>query len=79
MLHVLTWRDTNLAALDKGVSPSFIEDVKNTLTPGRSALFLVVKEADAEAVRAALEGFSGDIIQSTLDSEAEEELRRALV
>ncbi len=66
------------AALDKGVSGKFIEDVKNTLTPGRSALFLVVKGADADATRAALKGLSGDIIQTTLDSEAEEELRRAL-
>lgn len=66
------------AALDKGVSPKFIEDVKNALTPGRSALFLVVKEANVDATRAALQGFSGDIVQTTLDSEAEEELRRAL-
>jgi uncharacterized membrane protein len=66
------------AALDKGVSPSFIADVKGTLTPGRSALFLVVREANVDATRAALDGLSGDVIQTTLDSEAEEELRRAL-
>ena len=66
------------AALDKGVDPKFVEDVKGTLTPGRSAIFLVVKGADADATRAALQDFSGDIIQTTLDSEAEEELRRAL-
>lgn len=66
------------ASLDKGVSPKFIEDVKNTLLPGRSALFLVVRGADADAARAALQGFKGDIIQTTLDAETEEELRRAL-
>ena len=66
------------AALDKGVSPKFIEDVKSTLTPGRSALFLVVRGADADAARAALQGFKGDIIQTTLDTETEEELRRVL-
>lgn len=66
------------AAFDKGVSPKFIEDVKNTLTPGRSALFLVVRGADADAARAALQGFKGDIIQTTLDTETEEELRRVL-
>ncbi len=66
------------AALDKGVSPTFIEDVKTTLTPGRSALFLVVREANVDATRAALQGLPGDIIQTTLDSEAEEELRRTL-
>jgi uncharacterized membrane protein len=61
-----------------GVSPDFVEDVKNTLTPGRSALFLVVKEADADAVTAALRDFEGDLLQTTLDSEAEEALRQAL-
>jgi uncharacterized membrane protein len=66
------------AALDKGVDPKFIDDVKTTLTPGRSALFLVVRGADADAARAALSGLSGDIVQTTLDSETEEELRRAL-
>ena len=66
------------AALDKGVDPKFIEDVKDTLTPGRSALFLVVRGADADAARAALQGLKGDVIQTTLDSETEEELRRVL-
>ena len=66
------------AALDTGVSGDFIDEVKSTLTPGRSALFLVVKEADADAAIAALRDFRGDVIQTTLDSEAEEALRQAL-
>jgi uncharacterized membrane protein len=66
------------AAMGTGVSPAFVEDVKNTLTPGRSALFLVVREADADAVTAALRDFEGDLIQTTLDTEAEEALRQAL-
>ena len=66
------------AAMGTGVSPDFVEDVKNTLTPGRSALFLVVREADADAVTAALRDFEGDLIQTTLDTEAEEALRQAL-
>jgi uncharacterized membrane protein len=66
------------AAMGTGVSPDFVEDVKNTLTPGRSALFLVVREADADAVTAALRDFEGDLLQTTLDTEAEEALRQAL-
>ena len=66
------------AAFDTGVSPQFAEDVKNTLSPGRSALFMVVKEADADATVAALRGLTGDVVQTTLDSETEEALRRAL-
>ncbi len=66
------------AFLDKGVSGDFIDDIKGTLTPGKSALFLVVKQADADAVIAALRDFRGEVIQTTLDSEAEEALRQAL-
>jgi uncharacterized membrane protein len=64
--------------LDTGVSADFIDDIKGTLTPGKSALFLVVKQADADAVIAALRDFRGEVIQTTLDSEAEEALRQAL-
>lgn len=66
------------AALDTGVSGAFVDDVKTSLAPGRSALFLVVKEADADALMAALRDFRGEVIQSTLSSEAEEALREAL-
>jgi uncharacterized membrane protein len=67
------------AALDRGVSADFIDEVKTTLRPGRSALFLVVKESDADATLAALRQFKGEVIQTTLDSEAEDALRKALV
>jgi uncharacterized membrane protein len=65
-------------ALDRGVSPKFVDEVKTTLRPGRSALFLVVKASYADAVLAALRQFHGDVIQTTLDTEAEEALRQAL-
>ena len=66
------------ASLDRGVSGSFIDDVKTTLAPGRSALFVVTKEVDADAVTAALRQFRGDVLQSTLSFEAEDALRQAL-
>jgi uncharacterized membrane protein len=64
--------------LDRGVGDAFVDEVKQTLRPGRSALFLVVKASNADAVLAALRQFRGDVIQTTLDSEAEEALREAL-
>jgi uncharacterized membrane protein len=64
--------------LHHGVSGTFVDEVKETLQPGRSALFLVVRGADADAAMAALRPFSGEIIQSTLDTDAEEALRAAL-
>jgi uncharacterized membrane protein len=66
------------AAMGTGVSGDFVDDVKTTLTPGRSALFLVVRDSDADALTAALRDFQGDLIQTTLDSEAETALRQAL-
>lgn len=66
------------AFLDTGVSADFISEVKGTLRPGRSALFLVAKESEADATLAALREFRGEVIQSTLSSEAEDALRRAL-
>jgi uncharacterized membrane protein len=66
------------AAMDTGVSPKFVDEVKTTLRPGRSALFLVVKQSDADAVLAALRPSTGDVIQTTLDADTEEALRQAL-
>lgn len=66
------------ASLGTGVEGEFVDEVKRTLRPGRSALFLVVKESDADATIAALRPFRGDVLQSTLSAEAEEALRRAL-
>jgi uncharacterized membrane protein len=65
-------------SLDSGVSDQFVDEVKETLRPGRSALFLVVKESDADATLAVLRPFSGDVIQTTLPAETEEALRQAL-
>jgi uncharacterized membrane protein len=65
-------------SMDTGVSGDFVDEVKTTLTPGRSALFLVVKQSDADAVMAALRPYKGDVIQTTLDSEGEEAFRQAL-
>jgi uncharacterized membrane protein len=64
--------------LDTGVSGDFVDDIKKTLTPGRSALFLVVRQADADPLIAALRDLPGEVIQTNLDSEAEEALRQAL-
>jgi uncharacterized membrane protein len=66
------------SALRTGVEPAFVDEVKETLRPGRSALFLVIKDSDLDASLGALRQFRGDVVQSTLSSEAEEALRSAL-
>jgi uncharacterized membrane protein len=64
--------------LKTGVESSFVDEVKDKISPGRSALFLVVKGGSIEAVIAGLEPFKGDVIQTTLESDAEEQLRGVL-
>jgi uncharacterized membrane protein len=66
------------ASLGRGVSRDFVNEVKDSLKPGRSALFLVVKETQADGAIAALRPFSGEVIQTTLSEESEEALREAL-
>jgi uncharacterized membrane protein len=66
------------AALGTGVSGDFVNELKTTLRPGRSALFLVIREADADAVVAAMRPYRGEVVQTTLPTELEEALRQAL-
>jgi uncharacterized membrane protein len=63
---------------DTGVSDRFTDELKETLRPGRSALFLVVKASDSDATLAALREFRGEVIQSSLSADAEDALKEAL-
>lgn len=64
--------------MKKGVDKNFIKDVSETIQPGTSALFLVVRSADADVAAAALRQYEGKILQSTLPEDAEETLERSL-
>jgi uncharacterized membrane protein len=64
--------------MDTGVDEDFIADVKRTLEPGKSALFVVIRKASMDAVVGALEPFRGELLQTTLDPDAEMQLREAL-
>ena len=68
------------STFDTGVDGAFVGDIGRSLRPGRSALFLMIGEADPAALRAALEPYAGQghVLQMTLSSEREEALRQAL-
>jgi uncharacterized membrane protein len=66
------------ALMDQGVSGDFVKDVKEELAPGKSALFLLVKGADRNAALAVLRNYHGEVIQTTLDEDAEQLIRDAL-
>jgi|tagenome__1003787_1003787.scaffolds.fasta_scaffold20893783_2 uncharacterized membrane protein len=66
------------ASLGTGVEGSFVDEIKKSITPGRSALFLVARSMNADALTAALRPFEGEVLQTTLSPDLEEALREAL-
>ncbi len=61
-----------------GVDKQFITEVKDSLHPGNSAILFIVRNENVGMLITALEPYSGKIYQSSFDSEAEEEMRKAL-
>ena len=66
------------ALLGNGVDGKFVQEVKETLPAGKSALFLVIKDANADATIPALRRFHAEVIQTTLDDDTEKALRDAM-
>jgi len=63
---------------DIGVSDTFMKELGETLTPGTSALFVLVRKATPDKVLEGLKGFKGKILQTSLTKDKEEELRKVL-
>jgi len=64
-------------SLDTGIDKKFVKDVTDSLQPGTSALF-VTGSGQPDAVVATLRQFKGTVYHTSLSSEAEETLRRAM-
>jgi uncharacterized membrane protein len=60
---------------DVGIDDSFIKEVREKVTPGTSALFLMTSDAVQDKVYAALEGTHMELVQSNLSNEQESRLR----
>lgn len=65
-------------SLDMGVDKKFVKDVTETLKPGTSVLFVLGSSSNPAAVAGAFRPFQGTIYQTTLPTEAVEQLRDAL-
>jgi uncharacterized membrane protein len=61
--------------LDRHVDKDFVKDVKESLKPNSSAIFLIISQADMNALRAALAPFKGTIVQTTLDEGVADQLQ----
>ena len=66
------------SAMQSGVDPAFVDEVSRMLSPGRSGLFLVVRAGSADSIVASMEPFRGQVVQTTLDSQTDAQLRQSL-
>ncbi len=62
---------------DVGIDDSFINGVKQRVTPGTSALFLLSSDAVIERIKEEFPGSQAELIASNLSADQEQKLREA--
>ena len=86
LLFWMPWMGLALGALsgalagalsDYGVDDEFVREVGNTIQPGHSALFLLIREATPDKLMDELKQFNGKILQTSLSKEDEARLKDA--
>jgi len=63
--------------VDVGISDSFIRSVRDQVTPGTSALFLLSSDAVFDRVRSEFTGTEAELISTNMSEEQESRLRAA--
>jgi uncharacterized membrane protein len=66
------------ALADVGVSDRFMKDLGQKLAPGGAALIVLVRKVTPDKVLPEIEQYGGEVIQTSLDDEAETRLREVL-
>lgn len=66
------------ALTDVGINDGFMKDLARTLAPGTAALCVLVRRVTPDKVLAAIQGFGGKVIQTSLSHEDEAKLVAAL-
>ncbi len=66
------------ATVDLGLSKDYVKEVGEGLEPGQSALFMIVREGNADAALAALRQHPGEVLQTTLPPGMDASLRAAV-
>jgi uncharacterized membrane protein len=61
--------------IDMGISDQFIDGVKNKVTPGTSALFLLTDDNEVDRIETELKDMKPELIASNLTPEQEAKLR----
>jgi uncharacterized membrane protein len=63
--------------VDVGIDDDFIKDVRENVTPGTSALFVLTSDAVVDKVRERFAGQNAELIHTNLSSDEEQKLREA--
>ncbi|MGO4830873.1 DUF1269 domain-containing protein [Rhizobiaceae sp. 2RAB30] len=66
------------ALTDVGIDDNFMKDLSESLQPGSAALFVLIKEMTTDKVLAAIKGYGGVVMKTSLDETKEQTLRNAL-
>jgi len=66
------------ALADAGIDDRFMKELGETLTPGTSALCVLVRQMTPDKVLAELEGTGGKVLKTNLTKEDETKLQEAL-
>jgi uncharacterized membrane protein len=64
---------------DYGVDDAFMKDLGNRLEPGGAALFVLVRTSTPDKVLPRISEYGGEVLHTSLSSEAEQTLQDALV
>ena len=64
--------------VDIGINDNFMKELAETFTPGTSGLFVLVRKSTPDKVLAALKGFGGKVLKTSLTADKEEALQKAL-
>jgi uncharacterized membrane protein len=67
------------ALTDIGIDDNFMREVGQTLEPGTSALFVLVRKVTLDKVLPEISDFGGKILRTSLSREQEEKIRAALM
>jgi uncharacterized membrane protein len=63
---------------DIGISDTFMKELGETIHPGTSALFILVRKVTPDKVLDQLKEFKGKVLKTSLTADKEEALRKVL-
>ncbi|HEX5193992.1 MAG TPA: DUF1269 domain-containing protein [Solirubrobacteraceae bacterium] len=66
------------ALVDVGINDDFMKQLGQKLQPGGAALIVLVRKVTPDKVLPEIQQYGGEVLQTSLDNEAEERLREVL-